>query len=1011
MPSFEGIKKTEVNQKPDRDAPYCKGLKPDDLPHKAMMEIKLSRYEGDIRSFLEYGGSKCRIVFGDGFYFVPKDKAVVFSVPAFREAVEQRGETFEQVLFGSFHEFAHVKLMLENDTAGRKNMLVQFDYEATKKIAAEDDSTKEVSIKSAYRMFFNVLEDIVVNHAVLNSSFFAEKSGGVNKKRTEEVRRWYLSKGFVIYHKKENKTSPEDFGEPYTAEEIAQGIDWKDVEPENLKKRGQFVSFVIKSEMTQAPGLLQSDIYHLEKNPEGITKLDEDVASALVLPLKDAYRYLLEKVIEKIKSDPEGGKKYFDFLSKSVVVPLYKKVNGKNVVEREDVYFNVCESQGDNVDGFSIGFASANFSLELRREMNQLGYKTDKLTFLDLVRIFKETEIAKKGSGTRQFRLNLPERTHLMRKYLEPIFSMLCILDDSFKANVADQNPGGGGDGGQGGGESGPSAEDFEFKPGMKVRNKLNGKKGIISDVKTENGVVVSVTIEYFEEGVQKQISEDENLSGESEEIFDPFSNLKVITKKQGKGKSKKGKKPPVEYEFEGEEEEKDEDDDDEDEDDDEDNEDGDESSDEGDDKEGKDEDGQDGTDSGQPTKDPIEDGYQRGLEEFKKMLEDLEEQEDIEQNLEKLKAAHQSEKIRGIKEREKEFKDIMKKIDERSRIEPIPVDRDKLSMQVTEYLDSMEVLRPHFNKMAEAWLKILNNISSQIEMIRTRYFISGKMDFRKAQRYLDFIEAGHDLSNMNLYERFVEKISVDLKPKALRVGAILDNSISMNEGKINALKMALLLLMGSLRDLKILFKSSMQDVLGQNTYCDIQIDTQLQIFSSVDKQHSKIVKPFSLHVKELIDGENDNGDVNAEIADFIIATSHLGVDRAGTDPSEAMSQFFLSHSGADFDLIKNREITEILFLVTDGAFDNEKSEIKTQAIADSLRKKGVVVGGLSIGDSSAETLLKKLFGDEMVAKSDTPEELAEKFGTLLEKLVKETFEKPMIEYLDKFQKGLEREL
>jgi hypothetical protein len=98
----------------------------------------------------------------------------------------------------------------------------------------------------------------------------------------------------------------------------------------------------------------------------------------------------------------------------------------------------------------------------------------------------------------------LAERSRIARKVLEPIFSLLCILDDSFDVKVIEEPP----LGGDGGGESpsSPPPVKPEWKKGDKVINikegsPNKGKKGIISNVVYDSdGKILSVEVEYYEE-------------------------------------------------------------------------------------------------------------------------------------------------------------------------------------------------------------------------------------------------------------------------------------------------------------------------------------------------------------------------------------------------------------------------------------------------------------------------------------------------------------------------------
>ena len=336
--NFAETKPNKDKKPPVSEAEAFALKNPELVPYREELEKHIQGHTADFASFLEYRNAPYKLVCGDGFYHRPGDNTICLSVPYYKECKEG-GMLIEQFLFACFHEFAHLKAMMERDRAGKHNELAQMtEYEARKTIRDDKDPKKFVNLQPTYRHYYNIMEDAMVNHLVLKTRHY---SSVTNKENNQAVADFYTNKLFALYRNvgaeqgdyikdKEAESGFKFVGDGkgdfaiLQKEDYDAGFDFAEIEPQ-MKRSGQFITYFIKNQMM---GLKTADIASAE-NPEGKFKMNEDVAIAFNKPLVDAYPELLKRILDKYKDDPKQKKRYLEFMGQMIGTPSYEEKNGK----------------------------------------------------------------------------------------------------------------------------------------------------------------------------------------------------------------------------------------------------------------------------------------------------------------------------------------------------------------------------------------------------------------------------------------------------------------------------------------------------------------------------------------------------------------------------------------------------------------------------------------------------------------------------------------------------------
>ena len=1025
---MEGMQQAKIT--PEAPAFDENGLPKELWPYKEEMQGWVKQHVGELNTFLEYNGRPHKIVCGKDFFHRPADNVVSLSVPFFKECKEGKGMTIDQIFFASLHEFAHLKSMMELDLAGMENMMEQFRYEGSKTIRDKEDPAKYAALGSTYRSFYNILEDGLVNTMVERTVHFGDATTEAGRRRNQEIKDLYTEQFFALY----NKTGPkEEDKKILKKEDYIAGFDYGALDPQ-LKRAGQFMTHFIKGQMTGLEVFDVKNIYDVKTNPEGMVKMEEDTAIALGKPLAQAYDILLAKVVAKYEKDLGARKRYNEFMASSMRVPIwdmkgckatevgfdtvhsvvplrcmsdyrteeYKEKDAKGV---EQKYKRIVCDTGSKINLSLARILYREEVLEtIRKEMELKSISS--MSFLDLYKEFKKTEKAKDASWTRPMKYGQVERTRIMRKALEPIYTLLCILDDSFDVTLPDSPETNKGEGGEGDSKEQQQGAE-EWKTGDRVKNDdVNspnfGKKGVIRTVleRDENGKPTRVKVEYEEDVAQSSMATKarppKKMSGIEESV--DTKDL-ILMAKKGKSGSGSGADDPRRKEFE-----------------DEDEEDGDKDEEDAKPREGEGDESDKKNDkkNEQPENSPSEGGKPKEGKPKKNMdagwsplKEWLDSMIDVKKEEMEKEAAEEAKKSPEAQKRR--YEDVLTKrlMEEVERLKESKQNQEEIpditEEDIREYIALENKLAPMLEVMAQRWLEIINNIATKIEIFRDKYYFTGKIDLKKVQRYLPEMEAGLEVDQRRVFEQFIERIDSDVRPQMLRVGLLVDNSGSM-ENHVNEIRTSVMLLLGSLRSFRNLFRDRMKDILGpqHGAPIDVVCDSEIRLFD----EHARLVMPFVHNDMSFIDAEASTRsfpEMNPmqEAINTIISFKKIR-PYGGTYDLESWKHIVAVRDNPDVRrYIKEKRMSDVVFQISDGGIgsDPEQSGI----LVKRLRDIGVKVAGFAIGadaDSAAESLSARLGPN--VIKANTPEEIVNRFGDLLRDIIVENVEKPMEDYLEK---------
>ncbi len=991
------------------------GLHKDLWSYRDQMQTWLAEHQGDLSTFLEYRDAKFKVVCGTGFFYRTSDHVISLSVPMFKEKIEA-GQSLDVILFAAFHEFAHLKSITELDPAGRQNHKSQYIYEGAKVIRDQEDPQRWASLQPAYRQYYNILEDAIVNHLVFDTQHFGDASVE-GKKNNQSVREWYTTSAFCLYKDQgagqgEYAPNPDPVAarkEPVvyvgpalgnlnklTLEDYQAGFDWNSVFPP-MQRSGQFLTWFIKNQML---GLDPKTINDPEKNPQGQNELHPDVAMVFTRPITEVYTKLLEKVLIKYKDNPEQYQRYLDFMRSSISFVEYSVKNGEDIT-KNDVVDNVINANcvnGQNQVSSSI--AKLNYLADVKSATKQLGLNSSDLTFLDIFNRFKIHTRAQQYSWTLPLKYTAAERFKINRHILEKIYTLLCILDDSFDVTMPpEQGPGpSGGPGGDPGPEKG---EKRTWQIGEKVVRILGqdadghdiyGDKGVISDfTRDEAGNIASVTVEYYGDSSEKMADavagQSHKFAQRSEVVHEPNKNLAIVPGESGGqgGQSvdddrKKYKDPKKEKEK----------------------------------KDPKNPDNQDppkpgGQDQEQDAESkPISDM----IDPYAKFLDDMIAEDERQKNIKELEDYKESPEYQQNQNDLERAKKLLAAIKEAKKNNPgayqerpshIDLSDEKV---VQDFIELEKKLKPYSEAMAQHWLEIVNNIASHVEIVRDRYYRSGRLDIKKVQRHYAEISLGADMEQKLLYEQFIEKITIELQPKMLRLILAIDNSGSMSD-KVENMRMVIMLLNSSLRSLRSLFKDMMTQLFGADMDqrgLDLVCDTELYLYGN----KSRVIKPFTEQDLSFVDDETKDRPevrVDQETLDTLLAFQRMTVNE-GTYDEELWALLMAEHEDPELSrLIKENKMTEVIFQIGDGEITGDPSPF-IRTLRD---QKNISIGGFAVGSNPEEARraseeLAKRHGAERVIPASSAEEIVEKFGELLKQIITDKIQKPMIEALDKIE-------
>jgi hypothetical protein len=1015
-------------------------LSPDLLPYKEQMSKWVSAHADFLEYFFNIQGHKFEIVYGDWFYYSPEKDEICLGVKAFKEAVEKHKEevdsgamSMDQIFFALLHEISHFKTALENDKAGKQNLLNQFKYMAAKKIESADVPGEFVGLGGTYAEFYNILEDAIVNYMVANTIHFR------TPRAKKEILDLYTEKFFQLFAKAaegegdyamlpDSKTgiprpqkTEKGAGDLrlLKADDYEKGFDAAElVGMESLTS--QFLTFFIKTQM----GVMDvKEFYDGTEWRNGKYKVPAPVAAVFREPLHKLYKRLITAVLQKYTSEPDKLKRYTDFMIDTTSVPVYSKGAKGISITGSDVVSNVFPPHVLKARKI-VAEAWGNFLFLLK----ETGIKdASQMTLIEIFNKFKELDLEKYGKLEIPFARSYTQRTAIMRRIIEPVFSLFCILDDSFdiKLPPASQQHGGepqeGGEGedgepqeGEDGepqeGEDGePQEEDLNtpWKEGVEVEDRRTRKRGVIKKrYQDVDGNVTSVDVAWFEDVKTAMATtingRDVEFTGEESNVVDPVKNLIVIRKNQpSKEKGKRQKPGKIKYKNLDDESQKEEK--------------GEESgeSDKEDENENGDEPGE-----GDKSNEPGEGGGSKekspaSMDDVKKIfgglidaLEESIKEDERKENAEAFKKASQTADYRDKQnqiQRNKDLEEALRKLREKGKSpDPNPENDSRQTSFDKEliniYNELAKKIAPYTENMAQNWREVVESIAQVVSIEKDKYYTRGKIDIKRAQRYLPEVEYGVDLDEKRIKQLWVERIRTELRPKMLRLHLVVDNSGSM-DGKIEQIRMAIMLLNGSLRSLRSQFKDELRSVLGDSYSPDMDLvcDVQITTFGS----QSRLVKPFAIQDFSFLHADAreisilPSPDMDEEQVATIAAFGEIDCSE-GTDDTDFWPALIDSYTRKPelMKALKEGKLTDVILQISDGAITG--TEIAVAALKR-LWEIGVKHGGFAIGGEGAKDSLAERHGAEKVTSADSAEEIVDKFSEFLKATIKDEVQKPVI--------------
>jgi len=1014
--------KIEIPKKPEEEAPE-EALPPELIPYRDEMKEWVDAHIGELKTFLQYPEAEFTIKYGKGFSYNPDTDEITLDVSFYKESRE-KGHSIERALmFGAMHEVAHNKTQWECDPAGRHNYAEHLGYLRRKFVKAEASDPNMPShfgnLVGAYFHFFNLMEDCIVNHLVMDTRYFA-KNGSVDERRNfQSIQDAYLTDLFVIYRnvgpgkgmfvknpnpldKQRMLNVGEGRGEYVIMEraDYDRGFDWKK-DGEKDSHAGQFLTFVMKAQNSY----LRTDEIQSPENPDGRHILTPDATVALTRPISEVYRHLLKRIFEKYKNEPEKLKRYVELMKKEESISIFKEQDGRPQKVGAEDFWTVLPPTAILKGGLDLNFSNAGseFERRIRALCDDFGIKngTD-LSFLQLLDKLKTKDFSKSYGFTIPLRYNLTDRCRAYRLAFEPIFCLLSILDDKFNVPIIQQAPPlksakPSKDGEKEKKKKSPE-RPVDFEPGHRVINNVSTspyykKKGIIEDVTRRGGKVVAVTIKYYDESAALKMAASaiHGFEADVDVVANPYdkdagnNKSRVIMQKPEEGGSGGS---PQKANFDSEDNENKE----------------------------KDKPGE-GENEPQPKKDNPEQGDIGGaIAELDKQLGDLRKMMDKDARKANLKDLQNEKQTQPYKQKESQkgeesrlFQEMLKHMAREGQINISEEHKQALRNRIKEYLEMRNNHREAINEMGKNWEDVVKNIASQVQLIRKGWFAQyGKMDVQRLAKIYPQLAAGKQIDAEMLYKRLVEKMLTEIMPKALRVSLIVDNSGSMSGEKMEAVKVVVLLLRESLRSLRFQFREKMKQAFGTQQSFDFFCDFEIHLFGS----NNKTIKDFQVDDLGFLESQKSRKpapfpklDVVDEDIRTLLAYERMLGNGGGTNILPSLESVAISRNEPTTKrMIKSGFATEMVFVISDGDLNQAVDQSVETVAAIKAEMPLIHFVGFGIGASEAETSgaveqLRTLLG-ENVYPANPPALLVTNFKKILKEAVKSQVQDKIIEKL-----------
>lgn len=332
--------------------------------------------------------------------------------------------------------------------------------------------------------------------------------------------------------------------------------------------------------------------------------------------------------------------------------------------------------------------------------------------------------------------------------------------------------------------------------------------------------------------------------------------------------------------------------------------------------------DGEPGEPEGDPVDDPFEDDY---IDDLPDPLND-ETIPDWVDNENKRKEAEE----KKIKEESKTAEQKKKEVDEAINRKWC-ADNNITPKEYAKFIEVKKQIAPYLSELAEVWENIIQGKGRDILREMEGYYPHGsQMDIQEVINNGADILRGHNLHNVRVMEKEVEKELPVNRPDLIRVRFVGDMSGSMvNDEKMKVFRQCFVLLMTSLKQ----FDASL-NITRSRTKTRMSVDTEAWTFNSVAKR-----------VKAL---RTDSPADTDETASIIKVLNTLERPTGNTMDNKALEAIYNTLKPDDLKAIGEKKILDIVFEITDGGSSDENS---ARIAVDALDKVGVITRAFQIGE------------------------------------------------------------
>jgi len=289
------------------------------------------------------------------------------------------------------------------------------------------------------------------------------------------------------------------------------------------------------------------------------------------------------------------------------------------------------------------------------------------------------------------------------------------------------------------------------------------------------------------------------------------------------------------------------------------------------------------------------------------------------------------------------------------------------------EYREIEKEILPYKEELAIAFREFMQSINLQMKLFYTENNRSGKFNIdsfiKKYGQFMDpEIQPFVSWESLDVYDKkeFISRIV--LQPSEINMRLVLDTSSSMASDRIHTLKQMAVLFMEALGT----FEDSIN--LKFRMKKPFRVNTEIHAFGS----SSEILKNFS-----------KRSDSQKELAERFKSIEGLDSDRGGTSDALPLREIHRSISPEEEKNLKLGNITEIVFLITDGGSSTAK---ESKELVEKLLKKNIQARGLQIGNPTEEEMkiFKSIWGSnglEISSLNELAPNIITLFGNFIESM------------------------